>query len=71
MNNKRIVERKEADQWIRVDFKSLKKGDTFRLFDPPDMTLLEYEGHTVWIATADAYEENNVGYIKVELEEKI
>lgn len=67
MYQKRVVERKENNQWVRIDFMDLKKGDTFRLFDTPEMVLVEFEGKSEWIANCDAYVKDDIGTIDVDV----
>lgn len=68
MTNKRIVERKENDQWVCIEFMDLKKGDTFRLFETPDLQIVEHKGITEWIATSDAYIRNGIGTINCDVQ---
>lgn len=48
----RTVERLIGGVWAPVEFMDLKKGDTYRMFEP-DGTPVVYKDTSVWIAIAD------------------
>jgi len=63
----RKVEIKTKEGWIKTEFKKIKKGDVFRLFDPPLKPVRDNKGRTKWIALENAFlNERNVWMVKVE-----
>lgn len=43
-------------KWIRTQFKEIKEGDTFRLFDPKSNEPIKDQfGNTVFVANTDVY----------------
>ena len=57
--NKRTCEILINNEWVKSDFKNIKAGDTFRLFD--DNIPVTYNNKTELKAINDAYlNENNI-----------
>lgn len=57
MAEKRTVEKKEKDGYVKVKFHELKKGDLFKLYEP-DGTPVRFRGSDIYIALSDAYIDN-------------
>lgn len=51
----RLVVDGAEENWEEVSFQKLKKGDTFRMFDPPEWTAVEWNGEREFYATSDPY----------------
>ena len=45
----RIVEIYKEGAWQETDFKYLKKGDIFRMFDAPGVPVVDPDGATDWL----------------------
>lgn len=60
---KRIEEVLIAGEWIRIDFKEIKSGDWFRLFESDDMSPVKDDnGKKEWEAKSDCYMNKNGVY---------
>ena len=45
-----------ASKWQPIDFRSIKAGDCFRLFESDDGSIVKDEqGNIQWVAKSDAY----------------
>ena len=63
--NKRICEILINNEWVKSDFKNIKAGDTFRLFD--DNVPVTYKNKTELKAINNAYlNENNIYTVECE-----
>lgn len=51
----RRVEKKTGAGWIETEMKDLIKGDVFRMFDPPDWTIVAAGEQTEFIANGDPF----------------
>lgn len=50
----RIVEVEKDGIWTEVNFRDLKIGDKFRMFDPPELSpVKDNEGYTEWFVTTN------------------
>jgi len=55
-NKYMIVEVKRGEKWVRIDFKDLKKGDIFRMFDPDTgEPHIDDKGRTQWEVISEPY----------------
>ena len=65
----RIVNRWSLTEgkWSEISFNDLKKHDVFTLQDPPDMTYVKYKGDTVFQALSDAYFDEELQEMTVEM----
>ena len=45
----------ELKEWESIEFKTLIKGDVFRLFDDGERYVNEKDGNNVWIATGSPF----------------
>jgi hypothetical protein len=60
-------------KYIPYDFKNLREGDCFRLFEEKDNPLtivLDKDGFSVWKAMSDAYE-NDEGIWQIDITDSI
>ena len=57
----RTVEKLYSDGWRYIPFSALEDGDRFRLFDDEE-TVVGDEGNTEFVATGDAYLNQNEEY---------
>lgn len=55
MNDFRSVEILINDEWLPIEFKNIKKGDTFRLFESTGEPVLSEDGDTEFIAISNPY----------------
>lgn len=54
--NPRIVEILRNDTWYNSNFEDIKRGDLFRMFDPPDNTpVIGTDGSYIFKATSGVY----------------
>lgn len=44
------------NEWVGVDYKDLKEGDRFRIFNSVNKRHIDGRGRKEWIASSDAYE---------------
>ena len=67
MKELRKVEIFENGQWNEIEFKDLKLGNKFRLFEPDGERVIDKEkNEDEWMATSDAYlNENEVYQINI------
>lgn len=56
------------DRWVKIDFRDLKKGNRFKLFEGDDEPVLDLGGNAEWVANTDAYPEPDSGIYLVEVE---
>lgn len=54
MPEERRFEKLHGGFWVTTEFKNLKKGDTFRIFDG-EIPVKDGDGRDQWIADSDAY----------------
>lgn len=50
----RTVQTYTHNQWVDIEFKNLKHGDRFRLFDNGER-VVNSKGHSEWIACGEPY----------------
>lgn len=55
MNDFRSAEILINDEWLPIEFKNIKKGDTFRLFESTGEPVLSKDGDTEFIAISNPY----------------
>lgn len=51
----RKVELFKNDEWREIDFKQLKEGDKFRVFESTGEKVIDPKGHSEWIASCPAF----------------
>jgi len=61
----RTCEKLNNDQWVKVDFSTLKNGDIFRQYDDGKRYIDENTRDNVWVAKSNAYI-NNIGVWVIE-----
>lgn len=54
------------NEWVDTNFRELKAGDTFRLFEPGTGAPVRYRGRTDFIADTDAYIKYDVWTVETE-----
>lgn len=63
----RKVQALRDDIWTDIQFTDLKRGDIFRMFDPPDNTpVVGVEGGTEFLATSEVIVKDGVNSIRVQ-----
>jgi hypothetical protein len=55
MSKLRKVEIKNNNIWEEINFSELKKGDTFRMFEPDGEPVKDLNNKTEFLATSDTY----------------
>ncbi len=55
MNDLRSAEILIKDEWLPIEFKNIKKSDTFRLFESTGEPVSGEDGDTEFIATSNPY----------------
>lgn len=55
MNKYRTAQVLINDKWIDIEFKNIKEGDKFRLFEPDGTIVKDNDGNTEFIATSNPY----------------
>jgi hypothetical protein len=70
MNDERVAERYfvngEKQGWEKINFREIKKGDLFRLFEPTGESVISEFGEIEFLALKDAYV-NEDGIWKVDI----
>jgi len=51
--------------WQNLPFKTIKKGETFRLFEPGGKRVVGEDGDEEFVAVADAYKSGRVWVVNV------
>lgn len=55
MSKLRKVEIKNNEEWKEIEFSELKKGETFRMFEPDGEPVKDLNNRTEFLATSDTY----------------
>lgn len=61
----RYVEIWEGEQWNKAEFKNIKFGMRFRIFEPDGKLVIRDGGVSEFIAQADAIEEDEIWGVEV------
>lgn len=59
----RIVEVKKGETWETSRFKDLNVNDTFRMFEPDDMTPVKVDRKTEFVVLQTPHIESGVWYV--------
>lgn len=64
-DNLRKVEIFDGTSWRQSEFRLIRKGDKFRLFECTGETVIGHNGITEFIAESDSYENDGVFTVKI------
>lgn len=53
MQSKRIIQVFKNNEWVNIEFKNLRKGDKFKVFNDNNETIIDNKGNTEWIALSN------------------
>jgi ribosomal protein L21E len=53
MQSKRIIQVFKNNEWVNIEFKNLRKGDKFKIFNDNNETIIDNKGNTEWIALSN------------------
>jgi hypothetical protein len=51
----RKVEKLIDNEWVKINFETLERGDAFRMFEPTGEEVIDDEGKKSWICGSDSY----------------
>jgi hypothetical protein len=63
MEEDRYIEYYQDGKWIRAEFKELKKGMRFKIYEPDGVLYTNLEGKSDFFAESDAYEWDGDGSV--------